>query len=150
MKLSAKEYSRLTYSLVMNGIVEQYAMTYVRGHESIPAVDDFHFSEADYEDFIDYAKTRSFDYRSSARTLYDQMKAQLEKDGLQESMAEELEALGKALDMDKETFLRLKKDEIVPFIEEEIVVRYYFQDAGVRLRLRYDDELKEALRSPMI
>ena len=51
----------------------------------------------------------------------------------------------KALEMDKETFLRLKKDEIIPFIEEEIAVRYYWQEAGIRVRLRYDDQLREAL-----
>ena len=61
-------------------------------------------------------------------------------------MSKELDALGKALDMEKEEFLRLKKDEIVPFIEEEIVVRYYFQPDGVKLRLRYDTQLREALR----
>ena len=56
-----------------------------------------------------------------------------------------LEAMQKALEMDKETFLRLKKDEIIPFIEEEIAVRYYWQEAGIRVRLRYDDQLREAL-----
>ena len=52
--------------------------------------------------------------------------------------------------MDKDTFLRLKKDEIVPFIEEEIAVRYYFQEAGIKVRLRYDDQLHEALQKPSI
>ena len=32
-----------------------------------------------------------------------------------------------------------------PFIEEEIAVRYYWQEAGIRVRLRYDDQLREAL-----
>ena len=62
----------------------------------------------------------------------------------------ELDALQKALEMDKETFLKLKKDEIVPFIEEEIAVRYHFQEAGIKIRLRYDEQLKKALASPMI
>ncbi len=52
--------------------------------------------------------------------------------------------------MDKETFLRLKKDEIIPFIEEEIVVRYYFQEAGVKIRIRYDEQLAKALEMPAI
>ena len=65
-------------------------------------------------------------------------------------MADQLEALNKALDIDKENYLRLKKDEIVPLIEEEIVVRYYFQEAGIKLRIRYDDQLKKALESPRI
>jgi carboxyl-terminal processing protease len=78
------------------------------------------------------------------------MKKELGREGLEDAMSSELEALGKALDMDKETFLRLKKDEIIPFIEEEIAVRYYFQEAGVQVRVRYDEQLHKALQSPMI
>ena len=140
-----QSYSRLVYSLVLGGIIDQYAIDYARRHDSIPAVDDFHYSDEDFEDFIRFAKTQDFDYRSSAKTLYDQMKKELEKDGLADSMSAELEALGKALEMDKERFIRLKKDEIVPFIEEEIAVRYWFQEAGVKVRLRYDEQLKKAL-----
>ena len=47
--------------------------------------------------------------------------------------------------MEKTQMIRLKKDEIVPLIEQEIVVRYYFQKAGEKLRIRYDEELKKAL-----
>ena len=108
-------------------------------------MDDFHYTDVDFEDFISYAKTQDFDYRSSAKTLYDQMKRELEKDGLAEAMKPELDALGKVIEMDKERFIRLKKDEIIPFIEEELATRYWFQEAGVKVRLRYDDQLKKAL-----
>ena len=144
-----KDYSRLVYSLVLGGVLDQYVIDYCRRHESIPAVDDFHFSDADFEDFIAFAKTQDFDYRSSAKTYFDQMKKELKKDGLDEAMSGELKALEKALEMDKERFIRLKKDEIVPFIEEELATRYWFQEAGVRIRLRYDDQLKKALAAPL-
>ncbi len=52
--------------------------------------------------------------------------------------------------MDKEKFIRLKKNEIIPFIEEEIATRYWFQEAGVKIRLRYDRQLRKALEEPMI
>ena len=147
VEVKAHKYSRLTYSLVYSGIVEQYALSYVRAHESIPAVEDFHF--ADYDDFIAFAADKTFDYRSSARAFFDEMKKNLEEDGLTEAMGAELDALQKSLEMDKETFLRLKKDEIIPFIEEEIVVRYYFQEAGIKVRLRYDEQLYKALEVQM-
>jgi len=143
------DYSRLVYALVLGGVIDQYCIDFARRHESIPSVDDFHFSDEDFEDFIRFAKTQEFDYRSSAKTLYDQMKKELEKDGLAESMSEELTALEKALEMDKERFIRLKKDEIIPFIEEELATRYWFQEAGVKIRLRYDEQLKKALASPL-
>ena len=147
-EVKGHRYSRLTYSLVMNGIIEQYALKFVRDHESIARPEDFHFT--DYEDFVAFAKDKEFDYRSSAKTMFDEMKKTLEEDGLSETMTEELAALEKSLDIDKESFLRLKKDEIVPFIEEEVVIRYWFQEAGVQVRIRYDDQLREALTKPSI
>jgi carboxyl-terminal processing protease len=143
-----QKYSRLTYSLVVGGIVEQYALKYVCEHDGIPAVEDFHYNE--FEDFVAYAQDKEFDYRSSARALFDEMKKTLAEDGLTDAVSSELSALEKSLDMDKATFLRLKKDEIIPFIEEEIVVRYYFQRAGIKVRLRYDTQLHESLKQPAI
>ena len=150
VKLDFREYSRLTYSLVSYGILEQYALEYVRKHESIPPVEQFRFSDADYEEFIAYAKGQEFDYRSSAKTYFDRAKEELKRDGLDTAMQAELDALEKSLNMDKEEFLRLKRDEIIPLIEEEIVVRYYFQQAGVKVRIRYDDALRQSLASERI
>lgn len=148
--LKVREYSRLVFSLVLNGVIDRYSLEFARKHESIPALEDFHFSDADYADFIEFAKGQTFDYRSSAKTLYDQMKKELEKDGMAESMKAELDALGKRIDIEKEEFLRMKKAEIIPFIEEEIATRYYYQEAGVKIRLRYDDQLREALGKPRV
>ena len=146
--IEGHDYSRLTYSLVYSGIIQEYALDYVREHAD--ADEDFHLADKDWDGFVAFAKTKEFDYRSSAKTYFDRMKKELEKDGLSKNMSAELDALQKALEMDKETFLKLKKDEIVPFIEEEIAVRYHFQEAGIKIRLRYDDQLKKALASPMI
>ena len=141
------QFSRLTYSIVLGGVLDRYVIDFARRHESIPAVEDFHFSDEDFEDFIAFAKEQDFDYRSSAKTYFDQMKKELEKEGLAEAMAEEIKAMEKAIEMDKEKVIRLKKDELIPFIEEEIATRYWFQEAGVQVRLRYDDQLKKALES---
>ena len=122
---------------------------YCKRHENLPAPDQFHYTAEDFEDFIAFAKTQDFDYRSSAKTYYDRMKEELEKDGLAESLKPQLEALEKSIEMEKEQFLRLKMNEIIPFIEEELTTRYWFQEAGVAIQLRYDNQLKKALASPM-
>ena len=142
VELPEPEYSRLVYSMVRSGVVDDYVMYYVRSHESLPRPDKFRFSEEDYEDFVQFAKEKKFDYRSSASALLDQMREALKKDGMIETATEELEALEKAVKIDKEQFIRLKKDELIPFIEEELAVRYYYQAAGVQIRLRYDNALK--------
>lgn len=150
VEIPAHDYSRIVYSLVLSGIIDQYALEFVRKNESIPEASDFHFDEMGFEDFIIFAKGQTFDYRSSAKALFDGMKRELEMDGLTEMMKEELLAVDKAIEIDKEQMLRLNKNEIIPFIEEEIVTRYWFQEAGVEVRLRYDEQLKKALVSEMI
>lgn len=148
--LSFKNYSRLAYSVVMNGITDRYAIEYVKTHETIPAVEDFHFSDNEYEDFVRYAAGQKFDYRSGAKALFDQMRRELEKDGMADMMEDQLSSMEKSLDIEKEQFLRMKKEELIPFIEEEIAVRYYFQEAGIQIRLRYDTQLQEALTKPLV
>ena len=150
VNIKAPSYSRLVYSLVLSGVVDNDVLDFVRKNDSIAPIDEFRLSDKDFEDFINFAKTQEFDYRSGAKALFDKIKEELEADGLAESMSNEIDALGKALDMDKETFIRLKKNEIIPFLEEEIAVRYYYQEAGIKVRLRYDTQLKKALESPLI
>ena len=147
--VKAQEYSRLVYSLVLGGVLDQYVIDYCKRHDQLPAVDEFHYTSQDYEDFIRFALTQEFDYRSSAKTYYDQMKKELERDGLADAMKDQLDALAKSLEIEKEQFLRLKMEEIIPFIEEELATRYWFQEAGVKVRLRYDEQLKNALMQDM-
>ncbi len=150
VEIEAPSYSRLVYSLVLNGIIDRFVLQYVREHDSIAPLDEFRLSDEDFESFVSFAMEQDFDYRSSAETLFDQMKKELETDGLADTMSEELAAMEKAVKMDKERFIRLKKDEIVPFLEEELAVRYYYQEAGIKVRLRYDGQLEKALVSPLI
>ena len=147
VEIDAPSYSRLVYSLILNGIIDRYVINYAKRHETIAPADQFHLSDADFEDFTAFAKEQEFDYRSSAETLFDQMKKELDEDGLSERMSDEIAALEKAIKIDKEQFIRLKKDEIVPFLEEEIAVRYYCQGAGIQVRLRYDEQLEKALKA---
>ncbi len=139
------EYSRLVYALHGSGVIDDYVMYYVRSHESLPRPDRFRFSDEDFEDFVRFAKEKTFDYRSSASALLDQIREALKKDGMSASASAQMDALEQAIKIDKETFLRLKKEEIIPFIEEELAVRYYYQAAGVLVRLRYDDQLRKAI-----
>jgi carboxyl-terminal processing protease len=146
IEVDIPSYSRLVYSLVLGGVIDQYVIEFARKHDKIAPVDEYHFSDEDFEEFIAFAKTQEFDYRSGAKATFDRMKEELKEDGLAEVMSPELDALEKALEMDKERFIRLKKAEIIPFIEEEIATRYWFQEAGVKIRLRYDKQLAEALK----
>lgn len=135
--------SRPTASLVYYDIIGAYAIEYFLQHESIDR--DFHMSDAEYEDFVRYAAAQDFDARTAAQTALDQMIKAAQSEGLYDNYKSEIEALQQKVNMDKETVLRAKKDEILPLLEQEIVTCYYFNRASVPVGLRYDDQLREAV-----
>ena len=76
---------------------------------------------------------------------YDEVKKAIEDEGLVNIVGAQADSLAKAVDIDKETIIRSNRDEIIPFIEEEIAVRYYFHPAGIEIRLRTDTQLHQAM-----
>lgn len=145
VELSVQRYSRIVYSLVLNGIIEEYTLKYVSEHDSVPSPDDFHLSDAEFEDFVKFAAGKDFDYRSESKALLDEVKKTIKEEGLGNLAGALTDSLAKAVDLDKAKIIRYNKDQITPFIEEEIIIRYYFQPAGVKIRLRTDNQLHEAL-----
>jgi len=141
----ARSYSRPAYSLVYNDILGDYAIEYFKKNLSIAPAAEFHLTDEEYEDFIRYAGTREFDIRSSAESALDQLIKAAKQDGLYEVYKSEIDALSARIKVDKETMLRIKKEEIVPLLEEEILVKYYLRGSEYNIRLRDDQGLYQAL-----
>ncbi|MBQ7623118.1 MAG: S41 family peptidase, partial [Bacteroidales bacterium] len=64
-------FSRLAYSLVVNGVIEQFALDFVRRNDSVAPAGEFALPDSEYENFIKFAEGKTFDYRSSARAYFD-------------------------------------------------------------------------------
>ena len=138
-------YSRPAFSLVYNDILGEYSIRYFKSHPEIAPVEEFHLSDAEYEDFIKFAEKKEFDSRGGAAAVLDQLEAAAKLDNLYDAYKTEIEALKKKIDMDKRTMLTAKKAEILPLLEDEIAVKYYCSKAGEVIRLRDDSQLFTAL-----
>ena len=143
LEVEGHPFSRPTVSLVYYDITGSYAIDYFLKHETIDR--DFHLTDAEYEDFVKYAATQDFDARTAAQTALDQLIKAAQSEDLYDNYKEEIEALQKKVNMDKETVLRAKKAEILPLVEQEIVTCYYFNRASVPVALRYDAQLRDAV-----
>lgn len=143
IEVAGHPFSRPTVSLVYYDIIGSYAIEYFIAHENIDR--DFHLTDAEYEDFVKYAATQDFDARTAAQTALDQLIKAAKSEDLYDNYKDEIEALQKKVNMDKEAVLRAKKDEILPLVEQEIVTCYYFNRASVPVALRYDKQLSGAV-----
>ena len=138
-------YSRPVIALVYSGCLGDYALEYYKTHPQIAAASEFHLTDAEYEAFVEYAAGKEFDARSAAEAVLDNLTQAATQDGLYDQFKSEIEALKAKVQIDKRAMLRLKKDEILPLLESEIVVKYYYPGSGRVITLRSDTPLDEAI-----
>lgn len=143
--VESPQYNRFTVAVVYGGLTNNWPLEYVKTHDSIAPADDFSLSDEDYGQFVEWAATQEFDSRSESETYYDLLVEQMKKDGMYDDASAVLDSLKTVVKMDRKTALLRSKDALKPLLEEEIAVRYYYQAAGIKIRLRTDTQLKEAL-----
>lgn len=145
IEVDAHKYSRPAISLALNDITGDYAIEYYKKHSKIAPAAEFYLTDAEYDKFVEYASAREFDARSAAQTALDQLVSAAKAEDLYDLYKDEIEALSAKVKMDKATMLKVKKAEIKPILEEEIVTRYYYPAMGEMVALRVDTQLFEAL-----
>ncbi|NRB51579.1 MAG: S41 family peptidase [Saprospiraceae bacterium] len=133
--------SAIIKSLMRQNILFDYVTDYCLKNDSIAAINDYHFE--DYDDFLTFLNDRSFAYDSESEKLLKKLKKESSKEGF--SLTSEIEMLEKKVQTAKEGELKKYKDDIIDLIEKEIASRYYYQIGKIKMGLRNDKEIKEAV-----
>lgn len=145
IETSAKTYSRPVIAIVYQGIVGDWSVEYFKKHTSIAPAVDFHLSDKDYMEFVEYAASKEFDSRNAIEVEMDNLEKAARQDGILDRYKAEIDSLKNHIRTDKRTVLIQQKDEIVPLIESDIVIKYYYASASNIVQLRSDLQLSHAI-----
>ena len=140
-------YGRVSFSVVYNNIVGDYAMDYYKKNPTIAPAQEFVLSDDEYNEFVKFAAAREFDARSVSQVEMDKLLKNAKEEGMYDSFKAEFDALSDKLNLSKEDALMMAKDQLLPIIEMEILTKYYFREASIFSELRYDTQLDKALDS---
>ena len=135
----------ISFYLFTENIIFDYATEWVQSHPTISNVNEFNFSDAEYEKFKEFVKTADFEYdRISEKTLRS-LEEVMEFEGYMKTAEKEFKALEDKLvpnlDRDLETF----KEEIKGLLSSEIVKRYYYKKGAVQESLKTDKTFEKAI-----
>ncbi len=148
LELETKYYSRPMASFIYSDIMNDYSIKYFASHDSVAGPGEFSLTDEEYREFVAYASGRDFDARTESQIEMEQILKTAEREGMTEDV-EGLEGQMKELlakvTLSKEDFLRNYKDELLHFLEEEIMTKYYYGAGAVQLMLRYDEDLLTVL-----
>lgn len=145
VKITEKEFSRLTSTVFANNLIFNYATKFKKDNPTIAAAGQFRLTDAQYEDFKKYVLAEKFTYSTASEEVLEKMKKVAEEEGYYEDSKAEYEALLAKVIPSKERDLEKFKDEIKILLENEIVSRYYFQNGRAEDSFRNDLYIAKSL-----
>ena len=136
----------ITYSLYINHYFFDYATRYHRLHDSIARPEVFELTDEEIEDFCRFLDERAFKYETETSKFFEDMIKMAKNEDIDSTTLAQLEALEPVLTPDFRKAIERNKEEVKQLLGAEIVLRYYYQKGQAAYNLRYDKELKRALK----
>lgn len=152
LKVEYPEVSRITYNVVTDNWAFDYANKFAANHASIPPVGQFKVNDSIYADFKAFIDPARFNYDKVCETMLKQLREAAKIEGyMSDSVSAQIDRLEAMMKHPLDKDLDNNRADITPYIEREIVGRYYFRPGEVQSFLNYDvaiDSAVNVLESP--
>ncbi|MGL4292624.1 MAG: S41 family peptidase [Bacteroidales bacterium] len=137
--------SNLLLYLMRDMMFFDFANQFAATHPNIGPIRDFKLSDADYDAFKQFVKSKEFTYDRQSDKALQELKKIAEFEGYTEQAADEFAALESKLKHNIDRDLDKFRPEIEQALSQEIVRRYYYQKGEIIQTLKKDAELDKAM-----
>ena len=129
-----------------NEVMLNYEVDYIAKHPTIAPAKDFALTDADYDEFKSRVLKADFKYDRETEKYLKDLEKLAKFEGYYEDAKPEFEALKKKLSHNVAKDLDFNKAYIKQLLENDIVAAYYFQAGAIQNSLRYDKQVKAAVK----
>lgn len=144
IKTQNPEAHMLTQVLFEKGFLFDFATQYVQKHPEPVNPKTFTLSDDDYQDFLNWMKTKNYSYKSYMEYQLQQFTEEAKKEKYYSELKGQLDLVSARIAESKKNELILHKDEIKMLLEEDIVSRYHLEKGSVESGFKYDKDIKIA------
>jgi len=145
VNVDLEDVSPLAVNLITQNVIFDFATKFAFENPSILSVDEFEITEDTYKSFIKFAMEDSFTYETQSEKELKELEKIVKREKYYDQAKDEFEKLKEKLSNDKEKDLTTFKAEIVQFLRDEIVGRYYYEDGQIETNLKDDTQLHKAI-----
>lgn len=142
VQIASLKSNSLIDALQRNSIVFDFATDFYYDH-SYASVDDFEFSDSDFDAFKAFARTQNFSFQTETEELLEES-INSDEHLLGPEVQEKYKDLLLAVNKGKISALETFRGEIQKNIEDEIVKRYFYREGLYKYYLTHDDAILAA------
>ncbi len=145
IEVTPEESHEILLVLMSNYKIFDFATKYRLEHDSIPAPEEFHLTNEEYEQFVDFVYSGdSLEYEIESERVIKDLEKVLELEEF-EGLEKDIEAIKTKIDSLKRQDIYRYRKEVQEVLENEIVSRYYYQKGRIRHALTNDPDIKQSL-----
>ena len=127
-------------------VMFDWVVDYISKHPTIASPKDFHLSDADFADFKQHVVKSGFTYDPVSQKQLKELVKTAKDEGYYEQAKEAFDLLESKLKHDVATDVDKHEEVLRQVLELDIIAAYYYQAGAIEAGLKYDRQLKEAVR----
>lgn len=135
----------MIYDLVQSDIFFDWATEFASRHPAIDAPGEFHLTDSVYDAFCKYVEEAKFTYNRRSDEVMQLLRRVADMEGYLEDAEAEMKALEAKFAPDIHKDLQRMRKHIMPYLESEIIIRYYHQQGSIRHAIPKDKVYRSAV-----
>jgi carboxyl-terminal processing protease len=146
IELEHKTLAPITNSLIQEYLIFDYANKYIAENTNIKPAKEFQLTEADFNKFIIWLKSKDYNYTTQVEKDLSTLEASAKKEKYMDGIQEQFNALKDKIATQRKGDILIFKNEIKKELEQEIIMHLYLQKGEKQASFVNDPEIKEALK----
>ncbi len=146
IKIERSERTDVTKALYKSDAIFNFATSYYFKNESIAKPDKYIFSDADYQNFLNFVKQNKTNFKTTSEKKFESAFTSAKKENLSNSIYTTYQNLIEQLENQKIEALNKNKEEIKEHISDEIINRYYFKKGEYQNHIAFNKSINQAIK----
>ena len=127
-------------------LIFDFATDFRYKNERISDIEDFIITDDIFSNFVSFLQDKDYEYTTTTEEALEIFKEITVEEETSELLSKHITAIHDVITNNKNNDLINNKSEIKKLLASEIVSRYYYQEGRIKERLKYDVDIKEALK----
>lgn len=132
-------------SLVMKGLIFDYALEYHLHHPNIAPAMDFKLTDKEYQEFVAWLQDKEYDYTTKVEKTIETLRKFAKTEKYYNNISAEIDVLESKVIHNKEQDLMEFSAEIKAELEERIVEHYYLMKGSFEASFDNDSQIQAAI-----
>jgi carboxyl-terminal processing protease len=139
------EAAAITQALYSEGYLFDYATEYYVKHPTIPAAKDFTMTDAEYNDFVSWMRSKKYEYHSPVEIQLNLLTEEAKRERASKELQPQIDKLKAMVAEYRKNDLTNFKDQLRGLLEEDIVAHYYLERGATEVSFKTDQDIKKSV-----